>query len=234
MLMKHILIFIAIFILKSLTGTAQPEPRNPYHLVMIETIDEYRDECIKAQHNKLIDLKVKIPSIQLDIRYATNNNFTRKKVYTSSKAFLREPAAMALSKVQEELKTRGLGLKVYDAYRPYEATILFYNLIRDTMFVASPEKGSRHNRGCAVDVSLIDLQTGTELEMPTMFDDFSERANPQYNDLPDRIIRNRSILLEAMRNHGFEVYNSEWWHIDFQGWQNFTLMDLTFEELESQ
>jgi len=100
------------------------------------------------------------------------------------------------------------------------------------LYVASPAKGSRHNRGCAVDVSLIDLKTGKELEMPTAFDDFTERANPYYSNIPVIAKKNRSLLIDVMKKYGFTVYDSEWWHFDFNGWQNFSLLDLDFEELK--
>ncbi|MEI7501198.1 MAG: M15 family metallopeptidase [Bacteroidota bacterium] len=211
---------------------SQNEKQNPYHLKIISTVANYREECMKDKQNQLVDLKKEIPSIQLDIRYATANNFTHKQVYSTARAFLRQPAAMALVKVQQELSTQGLGLKVFDAYRPYAASILFYDLIKDTLFVASPAKGSRHNRGCAVDVSLVDLKTGAELEMPTPYDDFSKRAGAAYDNLPAATKENRLKLINVMKEQGFEVFSSEWWHFDFNGWQNYSLMDISFEELE--
>jgi zinc D-Ala-D-Ala dipeptidase len=209
----------------------QEEKQNPFHLKITGTISAYTDECKINEQNQLVDLERTIPSIQLDIRYATHDNFTHRQIYKSAKAYLRKPAAAALAAVQQELAQQGLGLKVYDAYRPYSATILFYDLIKDTLFVASPAKGSRHNRGCAVDVSLIDMKTGVELAMPTAFDDFSARAGAFYADLPVIAIENRKTLIETMKKQGFEVIDSEWWHFDFQGWQAFNLMDISFEEL---
>jgi D-alanyl-D-alanine dipeptidase len=111
--------------------------------------------------------------------------------------------------------------------------MLFYDLIKDTLFVASPVMGSRHNRGCAVDLTLVNLKTGAELEMPTGYDDFSERASPAYNDLPVIAKENRRKLIEVMKKQGFEVYGSEWWHFDFNGWQAYSLMDISFEELQT-
>ena len=230
--MKKIIVLLVALLCISFLAFPQKEEQNPYHLRITATTGDYNAECAKNDQNLLVDLGKVIPGIQLDIRYATDNNFTHKQVYSSARAFLRKPAAIALAKVQQELAKQGLGLKVYDAYRPYAATILFYDLIRDTLFVASPAKGSRHNRGCAVDVSLVDLKTGNELQMPTTFDDFSIRANPFYTDLPAVSIKNREILIEAMKKKGFDVYSSEWWHFDFNGWQLFSLMDLTFEELD--
>ncbi len=115
-------------------------------------------------------------ALWLDIRYASNNNFTGEVIYNQPKAFVRLPVAKALQEVQSELNSMGLGLKIFDAYRPYAATLRFYEVYPDTMFVAAPWHGSRHNRGCAVDVSLVDLESGNELQMPSAFDDFSEKA----------------------------------------------------------
>lgn len=180
---------------------------------------------------KLVDLETFIPGIALDIRYADKNNFTGRRIYPSAKAYLRLPAAMALKKVQDELGQQGLGLKVFDAYRPYEATVKFYQVYPDTNFVAAPWKGSRHNRGCAVDVTLIDLDSGEELEMPTPFDDFTEKAGHNYNDLPMQVIKNRNLLRQAMTSNGFLIYEFEWWHYDFAGWEQFELLNIPFDEL---
>jgi zinc D-Ala-D-Ala dipeptidase len=180
---------------------------------------------------EFVDLELIIPGIALDIRYATKNNFTGKKVYASPRAFVRKPVAEALAKVQAELQTKCLALKVFDAYRPYSATVKFYEIYPDTNFVAAPWHGSRHNRGCAVDVTLIDIKTGKELEMPTPFDDFSKKAGHSYMDLSQEAINNRALLKDVMMNHGFTIYNYEWWHYDFVGWENFELMNIPFDQL---
>ena len=125
-----------------------------------------------------------------------------------------------------------MGLLIFDAYRPYSATVRFYEIYNDTSYVASPWKGSRHNRGAAVDVSLIDFETGEELQMPTGYDNFSEAAHPDYGNLPENVLKNREILINEMQNHGFRVYPYEWWHFDFIGWEAYDLMDLSFEDLK--
>lgn len=180
---------------------------------------------------QLIDLEEVIPGAIIDIRYATKNNFTHKKIYPEAKAYLREPAAKALKNVQEALNKTGLGLKVFDAYRPYSATLKFYEIYPDTNFVAAPWHGSRHNRGCAVDVTLVDLKTGEELPMPTPFDDFTEKAGYDYTDLPDTVIKNREILREYMNRFGFDHYKYEWWHFDYHDWKHFELLNIPFDEL---
>jgi D-alanyl-D-alanine dipeptidase len=124
-------------------------------------------------------------------------------------------------------------LKVIDAYRPYKATVYFYEKVRDSVFVSVPWKGSRHNRGCAVDVSIVTFKTGKEIEMPTGFDDFSVKAHPDYMKLSGKVLKNRSQLITIMKKHGFTVYPAEWWHFDYQGWEKYALMDVSFESLMS-
>lgn len=222
-----------LFILLLLSGTvkAQNNKENPYGLKIISTMEGYRESIRNDSLKRLVDLEKTVPGIMLDIRYATSNNFTHKIVYTESMAYLRESPALALKEVQKELNKKGIGLKVYDAYRPYAATLLFWKITGDTLFVAAPWKGSRHNRGCAADVGLVDLKTGKDLEMPTPFDDFSAKAGAYYADLPQKAKENRDLLIRMMNKHGFSVFPSEWWHFDFRGWEKYELMDLSFEEL---
>lgn len=179
----------------------------------------------------MIDIKHYIPEIVLDIRYATTNNFTKEQIYTLPKAFLRKPVADSLKKVQMELSKIGLGIKVFDAYRPYSATLKFYEVFPDTTYVAAPWRGSRHNYGCAVDLTLIELKTGRELRMPTEFDDFTSKAHHDYNDLPKDVIENRELLRKVMEKYGFKIYPDEWWHYDFYDWQNYEILDIQFEKL---
>lgn len=202
------------------------------NLDVVNDLSDYNKSINENPNNELVDLEEFIPGIILDIRYATKNNFTNQKVYNQAKAYVRWPVAKSLKFVNEELKKRNYALKIYDAYRPYSATVLFYEIYKDTTFVASPWTGSRHNRGAAVDVSIVDLQTGEEIQMPTGFDDFTNVAKPDFNDLPENVIQNRDYLITLMQNHGFRVYHSEWWHYDFMGWEGFDIMDISFEELE--
>lgn len=154
-------------------------------------------------------------------------------MYDRPAAFLRLPAARALAAVQAELKEKGLGLKIFDGYRPYHVTVAFYDKIKDSVFVASPRRGSRHNRGCAVDLTIVDLKSGKELLMPTGYDDFTEKAHTDYRDLPAEAIANRELLKRLMVKYGFLIYADEWWHYDFKGWENFPLMDISFKALKS-
>ena len=181
---------------------------------------------------ELVDLAAFIPGVVLDIRYATTNNFTGERIYDRAKAYARRPVAEALRKIQQELKTQGLGVKIFDAYRPYSATVKFYEVYRDTTYVASPYRGSRHNRGCALDLTLVNLATGEELRMPTGYDSFTRDAWPSTPAADSEIARNRQHLIGVMEKYGFRVNSSEWWHYDFRGWGNFEVLDIDFRELE--
>ena len=206
--------------------------RNPYNLDLVQTLADYQKLVAENADNTMVDLETVIPGIVLDIRYATANNFTGKIIYTAPKAFARNPVAEALKSVQDSLSKHQLALKIYDAYRPYSASLLFYKVYPDTSFVADPKKGSRHNRGCAIDLTLIELLSGKEIPMPSEFDDFSAKANPEYANLPDTVLANRKFLFGVMEHFGFKHIASEWWHFDFNGWSKYKLMDLPFEDLE--
>ena len=171
--------------------------------------------------------------VALDLRYATTNNFMHERLYPVAKAYLRAPVAAALADTERELAAEGLGLKVWDAYRPYSVTVKMWEPIKNPDYVADPKKGSRHNRGAAVDLTLIDLRTGKELPMPTGFDDFTPRARNDFNDLPAEAIANRARLRDVMTRHGFEPLPSEWWHYDFKGWEKFELLDVPLERLSA-
>jgi D-alanyl-D-alanine dipeptidase len=181
---------------------------------------------------ELIDLEKFIPEIVLDIRYATTNNFTKEKIYNLSRAYARKPVAESLKKAQEEFNKLGYGVKIFDAYRPYTATVKFYEVYHDTTYVASPYRGSRHNRGCAIDMTLIDLKTGKDIPMPTEYDSFRKEAWPTTPVSDPVIKKNRDLIISVMQKHGFKVNSSEWWHFDFVGWQKFDVLDISFEELE--
>lgn len=193
--------------------------------------EQYLKTVAADSGKRLVDLEQHIPGIVLDIRYATTNNFTGERIYDMAKAYARKPVADALKRVQADLKAHGLGLKIFDGYRPYRATVKFYEVYRDTTYVASPYRGSRHNRGCAVDLTLIDLKTREELKMPTGYDVFTREAWPSTPIKDPEARKNRQTLIQAMEKHGFKVNASEWWHFDFKGWQRFEVLDIDFSEL---
>lgn len=170
-------------------------------------------------------------NILLDIRYATTNNFTGKVVYPETRAFLVSNAAYSLDSVQKELETMGLGLKIYDAYRPLSVQKIFWEIMPDERYVADPKKGSRHNRGMAVDLTLVDKE-GKELSMPTEYDDFTEKAHRDYMNISEEQIKNRKILEDVMTKYGFIGLTTEWWHFDYRGWEDYEVMDVNFKDIK--
>jgi D-alanyl-D-alanine dipeptidase len=224
--MKHRFNSIAIALL--LACATAPIPHNQYGLEVVPDYATYERLARHDPDKRLVDVERAVPNVRIDVRYATSNNFMHAPLYPIAKVFLRAPAARALADVQRDLAKDNLGIKVFDGYRPYSITEKMWEPIRNPDF-ADPAKGSRHNRGAAVDLTLIDLQTGDELSMPTPYDDFTQRARQDFNDLPPNVIANRARLREAMTRHGFEPLPSEWWHFDYAGWQRFELMDVALE-----
>jgi D-alanyl-D-alanine dipeptidase len=187
--------------------------------------------CRLKDKNELVDVQKLIPGIALDIRYATTNNFTGQQLYPVARCCLRREAAENLKAVQDELHGMGLALKIFDGYRPLSVQKKMWAVYPHADFVADPAKGSRHNRGAAVDLTLIKLD-GTELPMPTPFDDFTEKAHRRYMDLPPETIKNRELLERVMQDHNFHGLNTEWWHFDFKDWRNYELLDIDYSQIK--
>jgi D-alanyl-D-alanine dipeptidase len=183
----------------------------------------------------LVELTRLDATIRLDIRYATGSNFMHRPMYSQARAFLQRPAAEALVQAQLEFREMGYGVVVFDAYRPWSVSKAFWDHVtpaqRQQGFVADPRKGSKHNRGCAVDVSLYDLATGKSVEMPSDFDDFSERALPTYEGGTRQERQHRDTLRSVMEKHGFQVNSVEWWHFDYLDWQQYSILDVDFASL---
>lgn len=181
----------------------------------------------------LVDLTTVDPRIRLDIRYAGANNFMGIPLYERAAAYLQRPAAQALKRAQDALAAQGYGLLIHDAYRPWFVTWMFWEATPPDarMFVANPAKGSRHNRGCAVDLTLYDLKTGRPVEMPSRYDEFSGRAHADFVGGTTKQRALRAVLREAMTAQGFEVYAEEWWHFDFKDWRRYPIGTKTFTEL---
>jgi D-alanyl-D-alanine dipeptidase len=182
---------------------------------------------------ELVEL-VKVDStIKLDIRYATAQNFVGKPVYTQARAFLQRPAAQALARVHRKLRQHGYGVLVFDGYRPWRVTKLFWESVPPAQrrFVANPRTGSVHNRGCAVDVSLYDLKTGKEVPMPSEYDALDERAALHYMGGTFEQRRLRALLQETMRSEGFRGVRHEWWHFDYKDWREYGILDVDFSEI---
>jgi D-alanyl-D-alanine dipeptidase len=214
-----------------LAACAQSSKQNKYGLKIIDTQEEYRQSVQRDKNKAFVEITKAIPGIKLDIRYATKNNFMKQVMYRQARAFARRPVVEQLRLIQAELKKKGYALKIFDAYRPYAITVEFYKKASDKNFVANPAKGSKHNRGCAVDLTLIDLKTGKDVPMPTPYDSFDPAAAPHYSKLAPELIKNRDFLIQTMHAHGFKVIYNEWWHFDFTGWPGYELMDIPFDKL---
>jgi len=182
----------------------------------------------------MVELVQLDPTLHLEIRYATTNNFVGRPVYKEARAFLQRPAAEALVRAHEKLKAQGYGLLIFDGYRPWSVTKLFWDVTPADKkeFVADPQKGSRHNRGCAVDLTLFDLKTGKEVTMPGAYDEMSERSHINYAGGNEESRRLRDILRAAMESEGFTVYDPEWWHYDYRDWQKYPILNIPFSKLD--
>ena len=180
----------------------------------------------------LVELTKLEKSIKLDIRYATADNFMGRVVYPEARTFLQRPAAEALVRVHKLLQKDGLGLAIFDGYRPWSITKLFWETVapEQQKFVADPATGSKHNRGCAVDLTIFDRKTGKLVPMPSGYDEFTERASPTYSGGTDEERSNRDKLRRLMESEGFTVNSDEWWHFDFNEWQQYAIYDISFKE----
>jgi len=187
----------------------------------------------KAQLTELILLD---PNVHLDIRYATSNNLTGRPVYDEPRAFLQRPAAKALVRAHRALIKKGYGLLIFDGYRPWSVTKIFWDVTPPDKheFVANPAEGSKHNRGCAVDLSLYDLKTGREVEMPSAYDEMSKRSYPTYEGGTVAQRSARDLLRAAMEKEGFNVYPTEWWHFDYKDWKKYPILNLSFGEIKAR
>ncbi|MFA5075150.1 MAG: M15 family metallopeptidase [Candidatus Babeliales bacterium] len=181
---------------------------------------------------KLVEVIRIIPNICLDVKYATKNNFTGQIVYASSKCFLEEEVVKNLKNVQKELNKIGLGLKIFDGYRPLSVQKKFWLICPDENFVANPKKGSKHNRGVAVDLTLINLVTKKELVMPSKFDDFTSKAFRNYDKMSSEAAKNCRFLENILKKYGFIGLKTEWWHFDFKNWRKYPILDIDFEKIE--
>jgi zinc D-Ala-D-Ala dipeptidase len=181
----------------------------------------------------LVELVTLDRSMHLDIRYATTNNFGGRVFYPEARAFLQRPAAQALVRVNAALKPRGFGLLVFDGYRPWSVTKVFWDITppEKREFVADPAKGSKHNRGCAIDLTLYDLRTGREIDMPSAYDEMSPRAYPSYDGGTAAQREHRDLLRAAMEAEGFTVETNEWWHFNYRDWMKYPILNVSFQEI---
>jgi D-alanyl-D-alanine dipeptidase len=183
--------------------------------------------------SRLVDLAAVDPSLGFDIRYAGTDNFMGQQIYEEAGAFLQKPAAEALARIQARLAPRGFGLLIHDAYRPWYVTKMFWDATPDAnrAFVADPSKGSRHNRGAAVDLTLVELGTGKPVLMTGRYDEFSSRSYSNHIGGTDEQRWLREVLRDAMEAEGFTIFPEEWWHFDFKGWQAFPIGNQRFQEI---
>ncbi len=186
------------------------------------------------KESDLVELIKFDSTFKLDIRYASNNNFVGKPVYTEARAFLQRPAALALVEVNNELKPLGFGLMIFDGYRPWSVTKTFWDMTpeEDKKFVANPKDGSRHNRGCAIDLSLFEISSGKEVDMTSEYDEMSERSYPDYKGGTDEQRKMRDLLRTKMEAFGFNVYEYEWWHYDYSDWKSYRIQNVKFSDIE--
>jgi len=216
--------------------------RQTFHITPLKPVEELRREALEATppHEQgkrkadLVELVKLDPTIHLDIRYASANNFMGTPFYSEARAFMQRPAAEAVVRAGAELKRQGYGLLVHDAYRPWYVTKMFWDGTPDDkkIFVADPKTGSNHNRGCAVDLTLYDLNTGKEVRMPSGYDEMSKRAYADYPGGTAGERRLRGLLRAAMEKQGFQVYPYEWWHFDYKDWKEYPVMNVRFEEVK--
>jgi D-alanyl-D-alanine dipeptidase len=244
--MKTLLRLTLFLPLALLAQTAvQEETQKSFRITALRPVEELRQEALKAQppqesgefrKSELVELDKLDPTIKLEIRYANSNNFLGTPVYTQPRAFLQRPAAKALVRAHRKLKEQGYGLLIHDGYRPWYVTKIFWDATPDDkkMFVANPAEGSKHNRGCAVDLSMYDLKTGEPVSMPSGYDEMSPRAFAKYAGGSDDQRKRREILREAMEAEGFKVNPKEWWHFDYKDWKQYRIGTVEFEKISSQ
>ena len=230
-----------LFVLAGLQTPAAPSPK-VFRITPVRPVAELRAEALKAtppaepgpfRSSDLVEIVTLDSSIKLDIRYAGTDNFLSTPLYEQARAFLQRPAAEALLRVSHALHQQGYGLLIHDAYRPWYITKIFWDAtpVDKHDFVANPADGSRHNRGCAVDLSLYRLSDGQPVDMPSVYDEMSERAYPTYAGGTDAERHMRDFLRAAMEKEGFTVYPFEWWHFDYKDWKQYGIQNIRFQEI---
>jgi D-alanyl-D-alanine dipeptidase len=221
---------------------AGADPSRFYHITLKQPLDQLRVAALATKppaepghfrQPDLVELTTLDPAIHLDIRYAHSNNFLSTPVYSQARAFMQRPAAEALLRVLNKLKPLGFGLLIHDAYRPWYVTKIFWDATppEGRIFVADPAKGSKHNRGCAVDLTLYDLFTGQPIEMPGLYDEMSPRSFPNFPGGTSLQRWHRDLLRRAMESEGFTVNEDEWWHFDYKDWKHYPILNVPFEKL---
>ncbi len=233
---------LAVALLSSSWTFAQKDDAKVFRIQPVRPVAELRVEAMQAQPpaesgdflaTDLVELVKLDPTIKLDIRYASTNNFLSTKMYSRAKAFLQRPAAEALVRAHQRLKAQGYGLLIHDGYRPWYVTKMFWEATPADKhaFVADPKTGSRHNRGCAVDLTLFELKSSRAVEMPSLYDEMSPRSAPNYAGGTAEQRARREALRAAMEAEGFKVNPDEWWHFDYKDWKRYRIGNVPFEKL---
>ena len=226
----------------AILGCDPPSEVNPFRIQPQRPVEQLEIEALAAvppveegekRRPELVDLSLLHPGLRFDIRYAGSNNFMGTPFYRQAKAYLQRPAAEALMAAHKELQQQGFGLMIFDAYRPWYVTWMFWEGTPENLrqFVADPASGSRHNRGAAVDLTLYHLESGRPAAMGSGYDEFTERSYPDYPGVTAQERENRNRLRTAMEKQGFTIYPYEWWHFDYWNWSEYPILNLTFEEL---
>jgi D-alanyl-D-alanine dipeptidase len=224
---------------------AGSDPTHFYHIHPVKPVTELRAAALRShppvepgpfRKPDLVELVSLDPAIHLDVRYATENDFLRTPVYTQARAFMQRPAAEALLHALHRLQPLGFGLLIHDAYRPWYVTKIFWDATppEGRIFVADPKKGSKHNRGCAVDLTLYDLASGQPIQMPGLYDEMSTRSFPTFPGGTSLQRWHRDLLRHAMESEGFAVNEDEWWHFDYKDWDQYPILNIPFERLNER
>lgn len=214
-----------------LASTAQ-DSLNKYGLYVIDDAQVLLRTIQEDSNKSFVRIKDYVPGVVLDIKYATTQNVFYEKLYEKPHAYTRLPVAKALAKAQQEFRQHGVGLKIYDAYRPYRVTCRMWERLPDSVYMGKPWKGSKHNRGIAIDLTLVDWKTKKELAMPTPFDALVKASHPDFMALPGSVIQNRKLLIDIMSKHGFSVDAVEWWHFNYTEGANYELLDIPPVQIE--
>ena len=220
----------------------EPESGNQLRITPLRPVPELMKEALAAQppaetgdflQTDLVELRKLDSTIRLEVRYATTNNFLATKFYTKARAFMQRPAGEALVRAHRKLKQQGYGLLIHDAYRPWYVTKIFWDATPEDKkwFVANPSRGSRHNRGCAVDLTLYNLRTGKPIEMVSTYDETTSRAHSDYPGGTSLQRWHRELLRKALEAEGFAINSDEWWHFDYKDWQKYRIGNVRFEEI---
>jgi zinc D-Ala-D-Ala dipeptidase len=224
---------LLFFIFLTINTGICAQSKNDSALKVISKLKAYKKQVEAEAGKKMIELKTLVPGLVYDLRYASENNFMKRRMYPSNTniTFLRQPAAIAIAAVQQELNQKGLGLKIFDAYRPYSVTVKFWELVKDERYVANPAKGSGHNRGIAVDLTIIHLDSGKEFDMGTGFDNFSDTAHWAFTNLSEEVLQNRNMLKTIMEKNGFKALDTEWWHFFLPNSGRYEVLNIPFKKL---